>query len=144
MDILTEKVTETKNVNVYIAFDGEKFNSYRDCLDYERNIVFEALSQKVDELPDLKGLVPLTCDVNNITGSEFHWYHLKTPTNVDVCNEIFRHYGEEVTGTGIIAVEKTICKDIRIHYYEDCVRVAKDFFRHFDFDLKLDNSRTSK
>lgn len=140
MDRLVEKVTETREVNFFVAFDGTKFTRYRDCIDYERDVVFKALGERVDELPELEGVVPLTCDINNITGNEFHWYHLKTPMSISPCNEILQLYGEEVTKTGIIAVEKTIHKDIRVHYYDDCVRIAKEFFRRFDFDLKFEFS----
>ena len=140
LDRLVEKVTETREINFYVAFDGTKFTRYRDCVDYERDMVFKALGEKVDELPELEGVVPLTCDINNITGNEFHWYHLKTPISISLCNEILQLYGEEITRTGVIAVEKTMRKDIRVHYYDDCVRIAKEFFRRFDFDLKFEVS----
>lgn len=134
----TEKRMVEKDVTIYVAYDGEKFDSYDDCIAHEKSLIFDSLNKKLERVPELDDVVPLNYDDNPNNDSEFRWYRVKNEDDIHLCNEVLDNYGKLIDKPGIIAVEKNTYNEIYIFFYEDCVNAAKDFFKYFGFDMKLE------
>ncbi len=133
----TEKRMVEKDVTVYIAYDGEKFDTYDDCIAHENAFIFDSLDKELERIPELDDVVPLNYDDNPNNESDFRWYRIKNQDEIHLCNRILDNYGKLIDRVGIIAVEKWN-NEIYIYFYEDCVNAAKDFFKQFGFDMKLE------
>lgn len=134
----TEKRMVERDVTICIALDGEKFDNERDCLAHEKAIIFNLLNEKLERIPELDDIVPLNYDDNPNNESDFRWYRVKNEDDIHSCNEVLDNYGKLIDKPGIIAVEKTVYNELYIFFYEDCVNAAKDFFKQFGFDMKLE------
>lgn len=134
----TEKRMVEKDVSVYIALDGEKFDNERECSDYEKAIIFNLLDKELERIPELDDVVPLCYDDNPNNESDFRWYRVKNEDDIHSCNKVLDNYGKLIDKPGIIAIEKNVYGELYIFFYADCINAAKDFFKHFGFDMKLE------
>lgn len=98
------EITETK----YIADDGRKFASEKECKDYEKSEKRKYFIEEAEKLriKDLEDLMPLVLD-ETMEYHEYRWYKLQNKNDYNILSETYsgNYFVEPASYPAIMCVE---------------------------------------
>ena len=98
------EITETK----YIADDGRKFASEKECKDYEKSEKRKNFIEEAEKLriKDLEDLMPLVLD-ETLEYHEYRWYKLQNKNDYNILSETYSgiYFDEPASYPAIMCVE---------------------------------------
>lgn len=137
---------ETKIITnkVYVAVDGEKFGTERECRAYEQKL---ALMGKIEEaeklrIEELDEMLPLD-NAEMYENNTFRWYKINSREDFDtLCEACKTNWDYPINYPEIVCVETVgyyAYKDENyIYYLSTLMKAAKEFYEKFGYKLTFE------
>ena len=137
---------ETKVIinKVYVAVDGEKFGTERECRVYEQKL---ALKEKIEEaeklrIEDLDEQLPLVCSEMS-ENNTFRWYKINNREDFDtLCEACKKYWNYPINYPEIVCVETVgyyaYKDDCYIYYLSELINGAKEFYEMFGYKITFE------
>ena len=93
MEIKKETKLVEEEITTYIAIDGTKFYTERECKRYEKGLEKEELIKRAEKfrIKDLDYRVPIDDSALPSENNYFVWYKVETPEDFDVIDKAYRN-----------------------------------------------------
>ena len=144
--IITQIQKVRKEIAVYIANDGTKFNTEQECLDYERqkdNLI--ELSKKL-QIEELDYLMPLI-DEETRESHAYMWYKIENTKDFKILAELFKEHGSNIQE--LTKYPEIMCIDAYNDYYpyndyacsftlSDCKQATEKFWEQMGYKVTIE------
>ncbi|MEE1502774.1 MAG: hypothetical protein UGF89_00830 [Acutalibacteraceae bacterium] len=128
-------VEETIKKEIFVAEDGTKFTSERECENHERDVRWANILRLPTRVAEFDDVCPLNYD-DYSENSSFVWFKLTSPEELAALNKLLPETVDGFVQTSLVCVENRF-DDYYTFVFEDSVERAVNFFTSFGMVVEL-------